>query len=468
MKPHFNSRHIAYSRRGALFAAAILLAGCGAPESLSALLASTGRDSSSDPIQHIVLIVQENRSFDNLFATFPGADGTTFGKLKQKTIKLRVSDLYEACDYGHSRSGFLKAYDGGKMNGFYLEGNINTGCPRHAGKGPYQYVNPNEIAPYWDIAKEYVLADHLFQTQGSGSFTAHQDLIRGGTTIDKAQIEALVDVPDHPPWGCDAPPYTITSLLVNLKYKHDDGPFPCTIDFPSSGAYYETLRDLLDAHAVSWKYYVPSLTALKSGDLWNAFDVIAPVRYGQEWSQNVSSPETNIFNDVSAGTLASMSWVIPDLENSDHPKSGSDTGPSWVASVVNAIGESPYWSSTAIIVVWDDWGGFYDHEPPPFFDKWGGLGFRVPMLVLSPYARETSASQLGYISHTQYEFGSILKFIEENWKLGSLGTTDKRATSISDCFDFAQRPRAFTPIPSSYSRVFFERQSPSRKPVDTE
>ena len=142
--------------------------------------------------------------------------------------------------------------------------------------------------------------------------------------------------------------------------------------------------------------------------------MIYPVRYGSEWQTNISSPETNIFSDISNGRLAAMSWVIPDLENSDHPSSGTDTGPSWVASVVNAIGESSYWPTTAIVVVWDDWGGFYDHEPPPFIDNWGGLGFRVPMLILSPYARETSSSQPGYISHTQYEFGSILKFVEEN------------------------------------------------------
>ncbi|HLY03058.1 MAG TPA: alkaline phosphatase family protein [Candidatus Cybelea sp.] len=453
---------------------AVTLAGCGAlPLGLSkgqGDKAGGQNESSSSPISHIVLIVQENRSFDNFFATYPGADGTMTGKMKNKTIKLREASLDQMCDFGHSRNDFLHAYDHGKMNGFYLESQT-TGCPKRAGAAPYEYVNPQQIAPYWDIAEQYVLADHMFQTQGSGSFTAHQDLIRGGTTIDQAQTESIVDVPDGEPWGCDASPGTLTSYLSgkpgHLEYRFKKGPFPCTSDFPASGSYYATLRDLLDAQSVSWKYYVPPLTERQSGNLWNAFDVIAPVRYGKEWNDNVSMPETNIFNDISGGTLASMSWVIPDLKDSDHPSNGSDTGPSWVASLVNAIGESSYWQTTAIVIVWDDWGGFYDHVPPPFLDDWGGLGFRVPMLVVSPYARETS-SQPGYIAHTSYEFGSILKFIEGTWSLGSLGTTDQRATSIANCFDFTQQPRKFSAIPSLYSRAYFERRKPSYQPVDTQ
>ena len=116
--------------------------------------------------------------------------------------------------------------------------------------------------------------------------------------------------------------------------------------------------------------------------------------------------------------------------------------------------------------MWDDWGGFYDHEPPPFFDNWGGLGFRVPMLVVSAYARMGSGSQGGYISHTQYEPGSVLKFIEQNWGLGSLGTSDVRANSIVDSLDFTQAPRPFIAVPSSLSKKFFENKVPSSDPVD--
>jgi phospholipase C len=459
----------------AVVCASILFAGCagaasppggGSPEHSLHL---QGR--ASNRISHIVLIVQENRSFDNLFATFPGADGTTTGKTKRKTVELHKAALEERCDYGHTRKAFVEDYDNGAMDGFSLEGDRTPYCPKTAGTGPYQYVNPKQIAPYWDMATQYVLADHIFQTQGSGSFAAHQDLIRGATTIDAAQSESLVDVPTHAPWGCDDVPGSVTPLLVEKSKglrRKTDGPFPCTNDFPGSGAYYPTLRDLLDAKSVSWRYYVPAITVKGSGALWNAYDMIYPVRYGSEWTTNVVSPETQVFGDISAGNLAAMSWVIPDSANSDHPGRYADTGPSWVSSLVNAIGKSSYWQSTAIIIVWDDWGGFYDHVPPPFLDEWGGLGFRVPMIVVSPYARESSPSNPGYISHTQYEFGSILKFVEETWHLGSLGTTDVRATSIRDCFDFGQKARAFTEIPAPYSQGYFERQKPSNEPVDTE
>jgi phospholipase C len=204
------------------------------------------------------------------------------------------------------------------------------------------------------------------------------------------------------------------------------------------------------------------------GKYWNAFDMIAPVRYGPEWTTNVTKNELDVLTDISSNKLPAMSWVIPDATNSDHPGNGRDTGPSWIADVVNAVGGSPYWSSTAIIVVWDDWGGWYDHVPPPSFDHWGGLGFRVPMMVISPYARETSSSEPGYISHTQYEFGSIIKFIEQTWGLRSLGTTDQRATSILDCFDFTQQPRSFTAIPSKYPTSYFLHEQPSNEPVDTQ
>jgi phospholipase C len=132
-----------------------------------------------------------------------------------------------------------------------------------------------------------------------------------------------------------------------------------------------------------------------------------------------------------------------------------------VAQVVNAVGASPEWNSTAIVVIWDDWGGFYDHLKPPQID-FMGLGFRVPMIVISPY------TQAGTISHTQYEPASILKFIETNWGLGQIGTNDKRAIGIGGMFDFTKPPRKFGKIPARYSKDFFLHQRPSGQPVDDE
>ncbi len=368
-------------------------------------------------------------------------------------------------DLQHCHKAFETDYDGGKMDGFYLEGKgtCPTGVPAKA--LPYQYVQKSDIKPYWEIAKHWVLADEMFQTQGSGSFTAHQDLIRGDTCIEacssaSSKTKSLVDNPTYWPWGCDAHKSVNTNTInVDGQVYPGGGPFPCTNNFKIKSAGYATLRDSLDAAGVSWKYYTPCFSGSKQpgctpssdcnggvntcdGDLLDAFDVIYPVRYGAQWGSNVSWPETNILNDIKNAALPAVSWVIPEDDENDHPGDAHDEGPQWVASVVNAIGESAYWKSTAIIVIWDDWGGFYDNAvPPQYKDVAGGLGFRVPMMVLSPYAIAGSGGK-GYISHTPYEFGSILKYIEQNWNLGSLGTTDVRAASISDVFNYGQAPRS--------------------------
>ena len=158
-------------------------------------------ESGSGYISHIVIMVQENRSFDDLFATFPGADGATQGKMKPpgggkvQTVQLKKVPLVEKCDFGHRYQGFKADYDKGKMDGFGLQGGGK--CGGKVGPLPYQYVDPNDIIPYWFIAQNYVLGDEMFQTQGSGSFSAHQDLIRGGTTYDAALTKSLVDYPSQ-------------------------------------------------------------------------------------------------------------------------------------------------------------------------------------------------------------------------------------------------------------------------------
>ncbi len=291
-----------------------------------------------------MVIVQENRSFNNLFATFPGATGTTVGKKvvfthgrrQTKSITLKETKLFTRAALDHSYAGYVQSFDKGRMDGFNLVSYYRGG---DEGSMPYQYVDPSQIAPYWTMAQTYGLANAMFTTQGSSSFPAHQDLIRGGTAIDAEH--SLIDTPPlaHGIWGCDSPPGTVTNLITTRrKFLKNAGPFPCTSNFPGSGSSYETLRDLLDAASVSWKYYAPQVGT--SGGIWSAFDTIAPVRFGPEWGTNVSWPETNVFGDIANGTLPAVSWVIPDAANSDHPGEGSDTGPSWVASVVNAIGTS--------------------------------------------------------------------------------------------------------------------------------
>ena len=456
--------------------ALVMLAACGAGASNSAFQpTSLGRSgtSGSTPIQHIVVIVQENRSFNNLFATFPGVTGTTTGWEKvivnsqsvRKKIKLRKVHLGDETDLNHLYKSFLTAYDGGKMDGFNQIIFQVNGKPE--GKLPYEYVNPADVTPYWTMAGDYSIANAMFQTQGSGSFTAHQDLIRGGTEL--SSTESLIDDPTSPEvWGCDSPAGTKTDLITtSLHYEQDKGKEPCTTDFPNP-SYYKTLQDLLDAKSVTWKYYTPPLVKKMPGALWNAFDVIAAVRHGSEWGTNVSWPQTNIFTDITSGTLPAVSWVIPDGMESDHPGYSPDKGPSWVASIVNAIGQSSYWDSSAILVVWDDWGGFYDSVAPPSPDQQGGPGFRVPMISISPYTAYNGSGKSPYISNTVYGFGSVVRFIEDTFNLGRLGTTDGTSNSIDDMFNFSQTPRSFTVIPSKYSRSYFLHQKPSGLPVDTE
>ncbi len=249
-----------------------------------------------------------------------------------------------------------------------------------------------------------------------------------------------------------------TFLLNRQRIRSGDGPFPCFTQ-------YDTIAETLDAAGVTWKYYAPNVSMLEGGS-GRRLRQSAKSALGPTGSRNVISPQTTVLTDAANGRLAQVSWVIPNAADSDHAGSQSDKGPSWVAGVVNAIGRSQYWNTTAIVVLWDDWGGWYDGVPPPQLD-FVGLGIRVPCIIISPYARS------GYISHTQYEFGSVLKFIEETFHLPSLGPasrgyTDTRARSIANSFDFKQKPRAFKPIPAPYPPAYFLTQPDSAQPPDSQ
>ncbi len=405
-------------------------------------------------IKHVVVIVQENRTFDNLFYGFAGAHYATYGSAHGKRIKLHATGLIGPCLTNQWAEG-VADYDGGRMDGFDQN---HFDCTRHdvAGGYVYSYVYHNEVAPYWTMAKDYVLADHMFPTMFGNSFTAHLDLIAATASLSPSISE--VNTPLAQPWGCDAPPGTKTSILNTSRFVTDGGgPFPCFTQF-------RTLADTLDAKRISWKYYAPSVNAF-GGNIWSEFDAVANVRHGADWTRNVVSPPTWAIYDARNGRLPSVSWVIPDAIDSDHPGFGQ-TGPSWVAAVVNAIGRSRDWQSTAIVVLWDDWGGWYDDVPPPQVD-YRGLGIRVPCIVISPYAKAH------YVSHTRYEFGSVVKLIEEVFDLPPLGSsragyTDTRANSMLDVFNFRQKPRAFDPIPAKKPASYFLMRPPSHLPPDAD
>ncbi|HET6274472.1 MAG TPA: alkaline phosphatase family protein [Candidatus Cybelea sp.] len=434
--------------RALFISSAVWNAGCGGTTPAGAMPA--GVDSSRS-IKHVVIVIQENRSFDNLFSGFPGADAPTFGYAGTQRIALHPTALEDPGDIENNWRDAIGGWNGGKMNGFERE--HFYGGPRDYA---YAYVPRDESAPYWTMAKRFVLADRMFPTEFGPSFTAHLSLIAGNTTIDPGPI-AEVDAPDTLKWGCEAPPGTRSFTLDAQRVERFNGPFPCFGDFP-------TLADILDAAGVSWKYYASPLSHI-GGKVWSEFSAIRSVRYGADW-QNVISPQTRVLRDIADGRLATVSWVTPDWVDSDHTGSGYNRGPSWVASIVNAIGESPYWNSTAIFVLWDDWGGWYDDAVPPQLD-FRGLGIRVPCIVISPYAKH------GYVSHTQYEYGSILKTVEEIDGLPRIGPpsrgfTDTRATDMLDVFDFTQSPRVFSPIRARYPKSTFTSERPSYIPPDSD
>ncbi|MFY9884027.1 MAG: alkaline phosphatase family protein [Candidatus Cybelea sp.] len=438
---------------GASFLLGALVAGC------SGMVTPDAPQTSAPAhryVKHVVIVIQENRSFDDLFSGFPGADAPAFGYAGKERLPLRATPLENPGDIENNWRDAVSAWNHGKMNSFERE---------HFYGGPldfaYAYVPRAESAPNWAMARRYVLADRMFPTEFGPSFTAHLSLIAANTNIAPKPL-AEVDAPDALKWGCEAPPGTRSFTIDVRRIERFNGPSPCFPNFP-------TIADRLDVAGVSWKYYAAPLLGI--GKVWSEFSSVRAVYDGPDW-RNVISPQTRILTDVAAGSLADVSWVTPDWEDSDHTGSGSNRGPSWVTSIVNAIGESPYWSSTVVFVLWDDWGGWYDNVPPPQLD-FRGLGIRVPCIVISPYARRGSGAQGGYVSHTQYEFGSILKFVEEVFGLPPVGPaargfTDTRAASMLGVFDFTQAARGFTPIAAPYLEARFLNERSSYVPPDNE
>ncbi len=401
-------------------------------------------------IRHVVIIFQENRTVDDLFNGFPGADTVSSGLTSSgASVPLQPVGLAARYDVPHNHAAFATEFAGGALNGFDLVPAGMCGvpsCPPPKARA-YGYVPPSQVEPYWQLAQQYAFADRMFQTNEGPSFPAHQYII-SGTALASASSPLLIE--NNPPGqngqsGCDAPPGSLVALIDPASGAQSQGS-PC-VDHP-------TLFDLLDQRAVTWRYYQASL----GPGLWNAPDAIRHIRYGPDYG-NVHAPSTAVLDDIRNGQLAQVSWVMPTAAASDHAFSTDGSGPEWVATIVNALGTSPYWNDTAIFITWDDWGGWYDHVRPPQFNAYE-LGFRVPLIVVSPYARP------GYVSHVQHEFGSILKFTESAFGLGSLGYTDARADDLSDCFDFSQRPSAFRNIRSARGASYFQRLPADPRPPD--
>ena len=394
-----------------------------------------------DKIQHVVVIFQENRTPDNLFHGLPNADIANSGlNSTGQTITLSPITLANNYDLSHAHSAFVKQYDAGKMDGADLVAiscqSGATGCP--PANPQFMYVNPSEVAPYFQMAEKYTFGDRMFQTNQGPSFPAHQFII-AGTSAPTSTSNLFASENPHLPAagdvvGCTAPTSEYV-LLIDPTGSEASSQYPCFE--------HQTLVDELDQRAVTWKYYTPT-----PGSIWTGPNAIQHLRNGPDWTNNVITPSTQILTDITAGKLPQVSWVIPTAAASDHASSNDGSGPSWVASIVNAIGASPYWSNTAIIITWDDWGGWYDHVAPKITNSYE-YGFRVPLIVVSPYAKPA------YVSHVTHDFGSILKFIEEIFQVSELGYADTPADDLSDCFDLQQTPIVFQPFAAPLNAAFF-------------
>jgi phospholipase C len=401
----------------------LVLAGTVYAQTAPAVVRPKPRSSQDSPptginkIQHIVFIIKENRSFDHYFGQFPGADGATTGTISTgQTIPLwRAPDIMPH-DTDHTFEGAITAIDGGKMDRFDL--NYNTSEDEDF--LGYTQMTANDIPNYWSYAQKFVLADHMFQSTNGPSLPNHLYVIA-------ADAQGVITIGFKPAggheldWGCDAPPETFVHQMDSQGAITDI--FPC-LDF-------NTLADSLNDAGISWKFYAPSYG--ERGYVFSVYDVIRHIRYSNYWDTNVV-PLGQFLIDAQGGNLPAVSWIVTG-EASEHPPGSTCLGENWSVSQINAIMQGPIdqWNSTAIFLVWDDFGGFYDHIPPTALDEYG-LGIRVPMIIISPYAKT------GHISHTKYEFSSVLKFIEDDFRLPRLTERDMRAHNTTDSFDFTQAP----------------------------
>jgi phospholipase C len=399
--------------------------------------ASVGVGIGPSKIQHIIVLLQENRSFDNIFGgkdgkgkPFPGADTVSNPLPGEPTphdhngnpVKMVVGKLNECYDPYHDSGNGEEDVDGGKMDGFDLEGIVQESCAPGTPPPdyPYRTMMVSEVMPYWQMGEQYAIGDRMFEPSYSASYGAHLYYVA-------AQSANTIDNPSAGEWGCDGASNSTVNVIVPGTNGEVPGPFPCFI--------VGTLADSLDRRGVSWRFY--SAVKPDFGVNWLSYDSFSAIRYGPDWTTNVTGPPSKIVSDINSGNLAAMNWVTPTNNTSDHPQAHEKLGPAWITSVVNAVGQSKYWDSTAIFITWDDWGGWYDHVPPPSYNP-TSLGVRVPLIVVSPYARN------GYVSHVTHTTGSILHFAEEVFDLDSLGQDDAVEDDMADIFNFAQAPTPFT------------------------
>ena len=294
------------------------------------------------------------------------------------------------------------------------------------GRWAYSQLHRAQLPNYWRWAEEFALFDNVFASAHGPSFPNHLYTIaaQSGGARENPLRRGFRSMT----FGCDAPERELVEV-VDSEGVVEMVP-PC-FDFRTEG-------DLLDRAGIPWAYYAAEED--QRGYIWSAYAAIRRYRENPEKWQRHMFPVDRVVEDIRAGRLPPVTWITPRFELSEHPEYSLCHGENWSTDVIDAIMRSPMWDHTAIFLTWDDYGGFYDHVPPPQVDRMG-LGIRVPMLLISPYARH------GHVSHELGEFSSVLRFIEDNWGLRTLTHRDREATPLLSAFDFDQEPRPAVPLP---------------------
>jgi phospholipase C len=469
---------LAFASAGVL--AAALLAACTSSGGQLARVTSNAERVSGGPsgtyvvpsgihkIKHVIIVMQENRSFDSYFGTYPGADGIP---MKHGVPAVCVPDPKKGCTKPyhstadvngggpHGRANGIADINGGAMNGFVKQRDAATArctnpddpaCQIGGKPDVMGYHTAREIPNYWAYAKNFVLQDHMFEPVNSWSLPQHLYMVSAWSATCRTPSPMSCRNQVSGPWGP-----TQFGDAVNKELTKGQ----TSIDLAWTDITY-----LLYLHHVSWAYYVqagtqpdcaassavtcaPVLQNVQTPGIWNPLPLFADVRADHQVN-NVQALQ-NYFAAAGAGTLPAVSWITPSGLNSEHPPASVHQGQAYVTSVINAAMKSPDWKSTAIFLTWDDWGGFYDHVVPPQVDR-SGYGLRVPGIVISPYARR------GYIDHQTLSHDAYLKFIEDDFLGGARlnpktdGRPDSRPGvrenapilgSLTADFNFSQAPR---------------------------
>ena len=390
---------------------------------LAAAPAHSQRSVPNTPIEHLVVIMQENHTFDNYFGTYPGADGIPPGTCMPVDLSngpgtncVESYHIGESAieDLDHSLGTFKLQFNNGKMDGFVYALNQRN---QH-GAVSMGYYDDRDLPYYWNLADEYVLFDRFFASEHGGSFSNHMYWVTGQPGGRRPSAEGYSDI--------------------------------------------VTIFDRLDERGISWKFYVqkydPEVTYRSPVEDWASQVIWVPLL---SMDRYLDDPKlaghivdlSEYYADLKNGTLPAVAYIVPSGA-SEHPPGSVQTGQKFVKSLIQGLMRSDLWKSSAFLLLYDDWGGWYDHVLPPQVDAYG-YGFRVPALLISPYAKR------GHVDSTILDFTSILKFIEENWNIEPLAERDAKANNFLSAFDFSQPPREAAFIP--YDRVVKEEPAASRR-----